>query len=104
MDMVSVPFFVPVGFVPDNSWEQKERDKIQKIKAMKLPYQESRRNLTPYQRTEIMLQFKPILAAKAKVKESTKKSTPANSPESSKEIDTRCRGLEVPEGLAEQFV
>ncbi|MCL2624871.1 MAG: hypothetical protein FWD31_14510, partial [Planctomycetaceae bacterium] len=29
-------------------------------------HQENRRNLTPYQRTEIALQFKPMLAAKAK--------------------------------------
>jgi len=51
-------------------------------------HQENRRNMTPYQRTALALQFKPMLAAKAKVKESMRKTTLENSPKSP-EIDTR---------------
>ncbi|MCL2349658.1 MAG: hypothetical protein FWC50_15515 [Planctomycetaceae bacterium] len=52
-------------------------------------HQDHRRNLTPYQRTEIALQFKPMLASKAKEKESTRKSTLQNSAKSDKEYNTR---------------
>ena len=66
-----------------------EFDNLEAAKFWAWSHQENRRNLSPYQRTEIMLQFKPVLVAKAKAKESARKSTSANSPESSKEIDTR---------------
>ena len=52
-------------------------------------HQENRRNLTPYQRTTIALQFKPMLAAKAKKKEFARKSTLLNSAKSDKEYNTR---------------
>jgi len=52
-------------------------------------HQEHRRNLTPFQRAEIALQFKPMLATKAKEKEATRKSTWQNSAESLPETNTR---------------
>ena len=44
-------------------------------------HQENRRNLTPYQRAELALKFKPEIAAKAKAKESERKKALENSPE-----------------------
>jgi len=40
----------PVDFVPMNSWEQKERDEVQKIKAMKMPYDSERASIANIQR------------------------------------------------------
>ncbi len=51
--------------------------------------QEHRRNLTPYQKTEIALQFKAMIAAETKEKESARKTTRQNSAESIPEKNTR---------------
>ena len=55
-------------------------------------HQDNRRNLTQYQRGKIALQFKPMLVAKAKEKESARKMTLQNSVKSNKECNT-CQEL-----------
>ena len=66
-----------------------EFESLDDAKLWAWQHQEHRRNLTPYQRTTIALQFKPMLAAKAKVKEAARKSTLSNSTKSDKEYNTR---------------
>ena len=66
-----------------------EFDSLDDAKLWAWSHQEHRRNLTPYQRTTIALRFKSMLAAKAKEKESNRKSTKQNSAESSSEKNTR---------------
>ncbi|MCL2348255.1 MAG: hypothetical protein FWC50_08330 [Planctomycetaceae bacterium] len=64
-------------------------DSLDAAKLWAWQHQEHRRNLTPFQRGEIALQFKPMLEAKAKQKESRRKSTLAKSPKSDQEVNTR---------------
>ena len=52
-------------------------------------HQEHRRNLRPYQRAELALKFKPMLAMKAKEKEAIRKSTEHDLIERLPEINTR---------------
>ncbi len=57
-------------------------DSLDDAKFWAWSHQEHRRNLTPFQRTEIALRFKPMFAAKAKEKEFLRKSTRQTSAES----------------------